>query len=225
MARPHTARVRRVGDSGSRDGSRPDIVVDHASGHGSPSPCACQPRLTLGRPPRYLRLAMSSSRSRRLNQSAGSGVATWHVDPGAPLDPGMVVYGLMFWIRPRLARVAAGWLVFQLTLLLSVPTTLCSTMSASTVGAECTCDHADGTMCPMHHTRGRAYGESGSHSCSCRSTSDPMAALAAALTGPPAVLVAEANSAASFDSAEYVEIAASAPPPWIAIPDSPPPRA
>jgi hypothetical protein len=52
-----------------------------------------------------------------------------------------------------------------------------------------------------------------------------MAALAADLTGPPAVLVAKENSAASFDSAKYAEIAASAPLPWIAVPDSPPPRA
>jgi len=131
----------------------------------------------------------------------------------------------MSWIRPRLAGVAAGWLVFQLTLLLSVPTTLCSTISAGRVGAECTCDHADGTMCPMHHTRSRAHGESGSQSCSCRSTSDPMAALAAALTGPPAVLVAEAESAMSLGAAERAEIPASAPLHWIAVPDSPPPRA
>ena len=137
----------------------------------------------------------------------------------------MVGYGLMSWIRPRLAPVAAGWLVFQLTLLLAVPTTLCSTISASTVGAECTCDHADGTRCPMPHTRTRAHGESGSHSCSCRSTSEPMAALAAALTGPPAVLVAEAESATSPGSAECPEVVASAPLHWIAVPDSPPPRA
>ena len=137
----------------------------------------------------------------------------------------MVAYAVMSWIRRRLAGVAAGWLVFQLTLLLAVPTTLCSTISAGRVGAECTCDHADGTMCPMHHTRSRAHGEPGSHSCSCRSTSDPMAASAAALTGPPAVLVAEAESAISLDSAECAEIAASAPLHWIAVPDSPPPRA
>jgi len=137
----------------------------------------------------------------------------------------MVAYAVMSWIRRRLAGVAAVWLVFQLTLLLAVPTTLCSTISAGRVGAECTCDHADGTMCPMHHTRSRAHGEPGSHSCSCRSTSDPMAALAAALTGPPAVLVAEAESAISLDSAECAEIAASAPLHWIAVPDSPPPRA
>ena len=130
----------------------------------------------------------------------------------------------MSWIRPRLAHVAAGWLLFQLTLLRAVPTTLCSTKAASAVGAECTCDHADGT-CPMPHTRTRAHGESGSHSCSCRSTSEPMAALAAALTGPPAVLVAEAESATSLGSAECAEIAASAPLHWIAVPDSPPPRA
>src|SRR6476660_9699295 len=101
----------------------------------------------------------------------------------------------MPWIRPRLARVAAGWLVFQVALLVSVPTSLCSTTSATASAAACTCDHADGEMCPMHHTRNRSHDKSGTHSCSCRSTTDPMAALAAVLIGPPAVLAAGATAA------------------------------
>ena len=65
----------------------------------------------------------------------------------------MVTLRLMCWIRPRLPRVAAGWLVFQLALLISVPTTLCCAMAGNAVAVECTCDHNDGQMCPMHHTR------------------------------------------------------------------------
>jgi hypothetical protein len=131
----------------------------------------------------------------------------------------------MCWIRPRLAPVAAAWLVLQLAVLISVPTTLCSMNAGNVVGAECTCEHVNGQMCPMHHTRTQSHGASGSHACSCRSTSDPMATLAAALSGPPAVLVAEMSSIASFDAAACAPIALAEPPAWISVPDSPPPRA
>jgi hypothetical protein len=60
----------------------------------------------------------------------------------------------MHWIRLQVARVAAGWLVFHVCLLVVVPTALCSSPSAS-AGAECTCEHGDGLMCPMHHTPSR----------------------------------------------------------------------
>src|SRR5690242_1934027 len=102
----------------------------------------------------------------------------------------------MDWTRPRLARVAAVWLVFQLALFVSVPTALCSTMTAGAVGAACTCDHADGQTCPMHHTRNSSRPVSRSRSCSCRSTTDPLALFAAALTGPPAVLTGETSAVA-----------------------------
>jgi len=52
-----------------------------------------------------------------------------------------------------------------------------------------------------------------------------MVALAAALTGPPGVLVAEMNSTAAFNPPEYAQLAETAPLPWDAVPDSPPPRA
>jgi hypothetical protein len=97
----------------------------------------------------------------------------------------------MYWMRGQLVRVAAGWLVLHLGLLVSVPTTLCAITSASTLGAQCTCDHGDGQMCPMHHGRSNSSSsKSGSQprSCSCRSTSDPIAAIAASLIGPVAVL-------------------------------------
>src|SRR4051812_49071649 len=131
----------------------------------------------------------------------------------------------MRWIRPRLAPVAAAWLVFQLALFISVPTTLCATTSANGVGAECTCDHGDGQMCPMHHTRTKSHTEHGSRSCSCRSSLDPLAALAAALSGPPGVLSARANAVAPQAPSTPEPIVPVAPAAWIAVPDSPPPRA
>jgi hypothetical protein len=131
----------------------------------------------------------------------------------------------MRWIRSQVARVAAGWLVFHACLLVSVPTTLCSTMSASAASAECTCQHGDGQMCPMHHVRSKSITGSSSHSCSCRSTSDPLAAMTAALIGPPALVEPGVSSIAPI-------VAAGNPPAFAAdlldsssVPDSPPPRA
>jgi hypothetical protein len=73
----------------------------------------------------------------------------------------------MWWMRRQVGRVAAGWLVFHLCLLASVPT-VCSAMSAG-AGAACTCGHADGQWCPMHHSRsvsGEAPSSSHPRSCS-----------------------------------------------------------
>src|SRR5436190_18561925 len=120
----------------------------------------------------------------------------------------------MCWVRPRLARVAAGWLVFQLALLISVPTTLCSMNAGHVLGAQCTCDHADRQMCPMHHTRTQSRGASGSQSCSCRSTSDPTGAVAAALSGPPAVLAGDTHPIASLDIAVCAAVIFADPADW-----------
>jgi hypothetical protein len=124
------------------------------------------------------------------------------------------------WVR----GVAGGWLVLHLSLLVSVPTAICSTTSASAIGAECTCDHGDGQMCPMHHTRGKSTSPSDSRSCSCRSTSDPISAMAASLIGPAAVLAPSvslfvpttAGASALRFHPEPLEPSS--------VPDSPPPR-
>src|SRR5262245_48473833 len=93
----------------------------------------------------------------------------------------------MRWIRPQLGRIAGAWLVFQVCLLVSVPAAVCSTTLASTtVAARCTCGHDNGDTCPMHHPA--SVSKTPSSSCSCRSSSDPIAVLAAALIGPAAVL-------------------------------------
>ena len=139
---------------------------------------------------------------------------------------------LMGWIRPRLACVAAGWLVFRVALLVWVPATLCTNVAA-TAAAECTCDHGDGQMCPMHHVRAKAHGATSSAlspgspaspSCSCRSTADPLGAMAATPIGSPAVLAVATVSVISLEPTATVHAIASEPLHWASVPDSPPPR-
>ena len=88
------------------------------------------------------------------------------------------------WIR----RIVGGWLVIHLSSFVSVPIVLCATTQHLGSSAECTCSHDDGAMCPMHHTVKPS--KSKSTSCSCRSSADPMSAIAASLVGPAAVLTA-----------------------------------
>jgi hypothetical protein len=131
----------------------------------------------------------------------------------------------MRWNRPRLARVAAGWLVFQLALLFSVPTTLCCMASGAAAAVECTCDHSDGQLCPMHHTRARSNQSADSRSCTCRGASDPLAALAAALVGPAAIVTPTVAVDDPLDISSAVNRIDSALPHSTRVPDSPPPRA
>lgn len=130
----------------------------------------------------------------------------------------------MRWMRPQLGRIAGGWLVFHLCLLISVPTALCSTVSPSAVAAQCTCDHTDGPMCPMHHGRSESKARN-AHSCSCRSTSDPVATIAESLIGPAAVLVQSPFAIASADAADWLQAFNREPLESSTVPDSPPPRA
>jgi hypothetical protein len=124
-------------------------------------------------------------------------------------------------MRLRLRRVAAGWLVFQLSLLMSIPTTLRLATPTSATGLACTCAHDDGQMCPMHHTRSK----SNSPSCSCRSTTDPMAALTASLWGPSAVLTRPVGSVDLAVTIDTPRISDWSPIEALVVPDAPPPRA
>jgi len=130
----------------------------------------------------------------------------------------------MRWTRSQIARIAGAWLVFHLCLFVSAPTAICCTMSATGNAAECTCDHSDGGMCPMHHTRSHGMPAADAHSCKCRGTTDPVAALAAFLTGPMAVLVPAASAVAPASAS--VQAVAFFPTPLASsfVPDSPPPR-
>ena len=124
-------------------------------------------------------------------------------------------------LRRRLRRFAGGWLVFQLSALMSIPTALCLTMPTSATGAECTCAHEDGQLCPMHHTRSK----SNASSCSCRSTSDPIAAIAASLFGPSAVLTRTLASSDVTVSSDTPRSSDWSPIEMLVVPDAPPPRA
>jgi hypothetical protein len=130
----------------------------------------------------------------------------------------------MHWMRPQLVRVAGGWLVLHLCLLVSIPTTLCSTTPASIAAAGCTCNHGDGQMCPLHHSGSKAKSPSESHSCSCRSTTDPIAALASALIGPAAVLAPFASPVAPTRVAGWARPFKSETLESSSTPDAPPPR-
>jgi hypothetical protein len=126
------------------------------------------------------------------------------------------------WIRARVAHVAVGWLVFQLCLLASVPTVLCSPdPNAIALEAACTCGHADaeGQSCPMHHPS-----TSPSTDCSCRSTTDPRAAIVASLIGPIAVLAPVASPMAPATVAAPARVVSADPLEFAVVPDSPPPR-
>jgi hypothetical protein len=128
----------------------------------------------------------------------------------------------MRWIRPRLARIAGSWLVFHLCLLVSIPTSLCSTASAGVVKAECTCGHGDGQYCPMHHPKSKSHGDV--HSCACRSASDPLAEIAASLIGPSAVLVPSVSAIAPSAAVSLSAAVDPVPLDLSSVPDSPPPR-
>jgi len=124
-------------------------------------------------------------------------------------------------MRLRLRRVAAAWLVFQLSVLMSIPAALCLTMPSSATGLECTCAHEDGQMCPMHHTRSK----SNSTSCSCRSTTEPISAITASLWGPSAVLTHAVASVDLAVTSDMPRISDWSPIEALVVPDAPPPRA
>jgi hypothetical protein len=130
----------------------------------------------------------------------------------------------MRWTRSQLGRIAGGWLVLHLCLFVSAPTAICCTMAATEAAAECTCDHSDGGMCPMHHTRSHGMPAADAHSCKCRGTADPVAALAAFLTGPIAVLVPSTSVVAPAPAPAGAISFVPAPLDLPFVPDSPPPR-
>jgi hypothetical protein len=128
-------------------------------------------------------------------------------------------------IRPLLARIAGGWLVVHLCLLVAVPTAICSTAPAQAAAAKCTCDHAGmQQVCPMHHPKPKSNAASGSHSCACRSASDPVSAIAASLIGPSAVLAPAASTIAPTAASQSLVSLDPIPLDSSFVPDSPPPR-
>src|SRR5262245_40516119 len=126
-------------------------------------------------------------------------------------------------LRTRAGRVAAAWLAVHLSLLVSVPTTLCSAAPGTSAKASCECPHEVGAVCPMHQGKS-APRKAPSRVCSCQSTADPLLATVTSMLGPLAVLTQSTPPIAPpVDVAWAVHISSvplDAPP----LPDSPPPR-
>jgi hypothetical protein len=130
----------------------------------------------------------------------------------------------MRWIRPRLARVAAAWLLFHATLLLSVPTAVCSmrTVAVASVAPEkCACGHSNAQACPLHE---KSKASADRHSCACRNASDPLTALAASIVGPAAVLAPSIPIVTPLTRIAWLHAAAVEPLDSFSVPASPPPR-
>ena len=103
----------------------------------------------------------------------------------------MLSYRRMQGLRRHFVWIIGAWLLCQSSMLIIVPVSLCGNGPA--IEQACTCSHADGTECPMHHTKKPtrttpAGAASAPAPCSCRSTSDPSTATLASLFSPVAVL-------------------------------------
>jgi hypothetical protein len=123
-------------------------------------------------------------------------------------------------MRRRLSWIAAAWLVCQVATAVSLSAAVCadSATQAATVG--CTCTHADGGECPMHHTRQASR----SPRCSCRSTDDDSVGAILSLLGSTAVPTIPQTFS---PVARTARLAAPSPidrPDPSSVPDSPPPR-
>jgi hypothetical protein len=108
---------------------------------------------------------------------------------------------MMVMLRRHAAWVVGAWLLCQTSAMVLVPVTLCMTDRSGAVQQACTCDHADGQECPMHHTRSLPRSSSRS-SCSCRSTTDGPTATLASLIGPIAVLTSRATAVANVTNTQ-----------------------
>jgi hypothetical protein len=113
-------------------------------------------------------------------------------------------------VRRRFSWIIGAWLLCQLSTMVLVPVSLCA--SGTAIEESCTCAHADGTECPMHHTKkparpalSRSTGAPAS--CSCRSTTDGPTATLASLFSPAAVLTPATATAATAIAARSGTIA------------------
>jgi hypothetical protein len=124
-------------------------------------------------------------------------------------------------MRRGLRRLAGGWIVLQLSILIAVPTALRLTFSDDhQAGLACTCAHGDGMSCPMHHPET----EPNTPTCSYRSAANPAAAIAVSILGPSAVLTPSIAPAGLIATREILTSLISHPIEIATVPDAPPPR-
>jgi hypothetical protein len=127
---------------------------------------------------------------------------------------------MMYRLRQHFAWIVGAWLLCQTPAVILVPVSLCGGAPGAAVEQACTCAHAAGAECPMHHAPLKSK-----PSCSCRSTEGGPSATLVSLIGPVAVLTPRTVVAASGTAAivrtnpDTVLFDASI------NPDPPPPRA
>jgi hypothetical protein len=98
-------------------------------------------------------------------------------------------------LRRHFTWIIGAWLLCQSSVMIVVPVSLCATSRLAAAEQTCTCGHADGRECPMHHSRTKPQS-----SCSCRSTTDGPTAILGSLLGSVAVLASETPAAAPATS-------------------------
>jgi hypothetical protein len=124
-------------------------------------------------------------------------------------------------LRRHFIWIIGAWLLCQSSVMILVPVSLCAASRLAAAEQTCTCAHADGPECPMHHTKTKTSQKS----CSCRSTTDVPTAILVSLTGSVAILTSETTVAATNTTSSLPAI-----PGTILLnasinPDPPPPRA
>jgi len=80
-------------------------------------------------------------------------------------------------MRLRRAWIVSGWLLCQASALVITTIALSVSLSTDAAADECTCDHGNGMMCPMHHTRTPSKSR-----CAYRGTADDASTIASLLS-------------------------------------------
>jgi len=121
-------------------------------------------------------------------------------------------------LRRHLAALAGVWLLCQTSILGATSWSVCA--STALMAAEtCTCGHAEGAQCPMHHP------SASKSNCSCRSTTDPGSLAMASLLGPIAIVPASTEVAIDPVLVASVPRVDAAVLDLSSHPEAPPPRA
>jgi hypothetical protein len=123
-------------------------------------------------------------------------------------------------LRRHFIWIIGAWLLCQSSVMILVPVSLCAASRLAAAEQTCTCGHADGGECPMHHTRTKPQS-----SCSCRSTTDGPTAILGSLLGSIAVLTSETTATAPVTSSGLSIVRDVVLSNASINPDPPPPRA
>jgi len=122
-------------------------------------------------------------------------------------------------LRRRLSWIVAAWLVCQASTAVVLSSATCAGDRDEASAVVCTCPHADGVECPMHHTRTAPASR-----CSCQGSDESAASAVLALIGPAAVLPESRGTAKSVRLSSVSIAPRTARRDRPSVPDPPPPR-